>query len=211
MKFAQVVARHQRSILFLAVLLLVGGAVSLGKLPVSLFPKVNYPRLRIELSAGVRPAPQMEIEVTRPVSTAVRSVPGVVKVRSTTSRGGADISVDFAWGTNMVTALLRIEGRLGQITSSLPADTKWTARRMDPQIDPVIAFSLTSKHLSQIRLRDIAKYQLSPLLTQIPGVARVNVEGGKKGGIPGRHRPDPAARLRPDHRMSPTHWPPPTC
>lgn len=174
------VARHQRSIIFLTVLLLLGGILALPKLPVSLFPAVNYPRLRISLSAGVRPAPQMEIEVTRPVSIAIRSVPGVVNIRSTTSRGGADISVDFTWGTNMVTALLRIEGRLSQITGALPPGTSWEARRMDPQIDPVVAFSLTSKTLSQIRLRDIAEYQLAPLLTQIQGVARVNVEGGEQ-------------------------------
>ncbi|MBW4025092.1 MAG: efflux RND transporter permease subunit [Proteobacteria bacterium] len=180
MSFARTVAGHQRSILFVVVLLLLGGALSFSKLPVSLFPQVDYPRLRISLSAGIRPAPQMQIEITRPVSLAIRSVPGVVNVRSTSSRGAADISVDFAWGTNMVDALLRVEGRLSQIVPSLPAGTTWQARRMDPEIDPVVAFSLTSKTLSLIRLHDIAEYQLMPLLTQISGVARVPVEGGEK-------------------------------
>ncbi|MGH7044287.1 MAG: efflux RND transporter permease subunit, partial [Acetobacteraceae bacterium] len=80
MSFATLVSRHRRSTLFLAAILVIAGGMSLIRLPVSLFPKVNYPRLRISLDAGVRPAAQMEIEVTRPVSLAIRSVPGVVNV-----------------------------------------------------------------------------------------------------------------------------------
>lgn len=178
MNFATFVARHQRSILFATVLLVLAGGLSLLQLPVSLFPKANYPRIRVSLDAGIRPAPQMEIEVTRPVSLAIRAIPGVRQVRSTTSRGSADISVDFAWGTDMISALLQVEGKVSALVPSLPAGLGWSALRMDPEIDPVIAFSLTAPTLSPIRLRDIARYQLMPLLAQVPGVARVPVQGG---------------------------------
>jgi len=49
---------------------------------------------------------------------------------------------------------------------------------MDPNVFTIIAYSLTSDTLSPVDLKDIALYQITPLLTPIPGVARVEVQGG---------------------------------
>ena len=67
------------------------GAVATFSLPVALFPMVSFPRVRISLDSGDRPAEQMAIEVTTPVEEAVRAIPGVRNVRSATSRGSAEI------------------------------------------------------------------------------------------------------------------------
>ena len=42
---------------------------------------------------------------------------------------------------------------------------------MDPTVFPVAAYSLTSERLSQVELRDLAQYQLVPLLSSVEGVA----------------------------------------
>src|SRR6202022_555861 len=89
---------HRRFILFLMVMLAGGGVFAALQLPVSLFPTANFPRVGVSLDAGDRPAQQMEMQVTRPVENAVRRVPGVISVRSTTSRGAADVSINFNWG-----------------------------------------------------------------------------------------------------------------
>ncbi|MGA7979563.1 MAG: efflux RND transporter permease subunit [Chromatiaceae bacterium] len=171
-------ASHRRSILFLLAALAVAGAASALRLPVALFPHVNFPRIAIELEAGDRPGEQMVIAVTRPVEQAVRSVPGVQEIRSTTSRGTADLSVNFAWGTDMALALQQVDSAVGQVTPSLPSGTSYTARRMDPTVYPVAAYSLISKKENQVRLHDIAQYQLVPLLSSIDGVAHIGVLGG---------------------------------
>ena len=85
--------RHSRSILFLLTVLAIAGAASSFSLPVGLFPQVSFPRIRVSLDAGDRPAERMAIEVTTPVEEAVRAIPGVRRVRSTTSRGSAEISI----------------------------------------------------------------------------------------------------------------------
>ena len=87
MNFTQWIQAHRRSILFLLVLLAIAGVAASFKLPVKLFPKVDFPRIDVTLDAGDRPAEQMVLQVTRPVEVAVRRVPGVRRVRSTTSRG----------------------------------------------------------------------------------------------------------------------------
>src|SRR5574337_385770 len=89
---------HRRSLLFLALMLAIGGIASAFLMPVALFPNVAFPRVQLTLDAGDRPADQMAIEVTTPVEEAVRRVRGVRDVRSTTSRGSADIAITFDWG-----------------------------------------------------------------------------------------------------------------
>jgi CzcA family heavy metal efflux pump len=169
---------HRRSILFLLALLIVGGLASSLRLPVALFPNVNFPRVVVNIDAGDRPAERMAIEVTFPVEEAVRAVPGVLHVRSATSRGSAEISINFNWGEDMVAAMLQVESAINQVLSSLPPGTTFRVRRMDPTVFPVLAYSLTSDTHSLVELRDIALYQLRPLLSTIKGVARVGVLGG---------------------------------
>ncbi len=180
MNITRWIQAHRRSILFLLVLLAATGIVSSFNLPISLFPNVDFPRIVVSLDAGDRPAEQMALQVTRPVEEVVRRVPGLVDVRSTTSRGSAEISINMEWGTNMAEATLQVNAAIMQILSRLPAGTSIITRRMDPTVFPIIAYSLTSPTTSLTDLRDIAQYQLRPLLYGVNGVAQVDVSGGTR-------------------------------
>ncbi|OZB59620.1 MAG: transporter [Lysobacterales bacterium 14-68-21] len=171
--------RHRRSLLFLALMMALGGIASAFLMPVALFPNVAFPRIQVTLDAGDRPADQMAIEVTTPVEEAVRRVRGVRDVRSTTSRGSADIAVRFDWGADMARALQEVNAAAGQILPQLPPGTRLSTRRMDPTTFPVLAYSLRSHTLSPSQLHDLAEYQLRPLLSGIDGVAHVGVQGGE--------------------------------
>jgi CzcA family heavy metal efflux pump len=172
------IAHHRRSLLLLLLLPAMAGLAAAVSLPVTLFPNVAFPRVRLTLDAGDRPAEQMALQVTTPVEQAVHGVPNVVDVRSTTSRGTAELSIFFNWGTDMVAATLQIDAAIEQIKSQLPPGTISTTRRMDPTVFPIIAYSLTSANVPLTKLRDLALYQLRPLLVSVPGVARIGVTGG---------------------------------
>jgi CzcA family heavy metal efflux pump len=176
--FVAWIQAHRRSVLFLLALLVLGGLASTWTLPVALFPQVEFPRVVISIDAGDRPAERMTTEVTMPVEEVVRSVPGLRSIRSTSSRGSADISVNFAWGQDMISALLQVESAINQVLPALPAGTTFEVRRMDPTVFPTIGYTLTSSKQSLVELRDIAYYQLRPLLSTVPGVAKVAVLGG---------------------------------
>src|SRR5438094_248915 len=179
MNFTAWAHSHARSILFLLGALALAGAVASFSLPVALFPQVSFPRVRITLDAGDRPAEQMTIEVTTPVEEAVRAIPGVRNLRSTTSRGTSEISANFNWGEDMVSAMLQCQSQINKILPSLPSGTSFEVERMDPTVFPVIAYSLTSDSHSLIELRDLALYTLRPALSTVSGVARVGVQGGR--------------------------------
>jgi multidrug efflux pump subunit AcrB len=139
---------------------------------------VDFPRVVISLDAGDRPAERMAAEVTIPVESAVRSVPGLRGIQSVSSRGSAEIKVSFDWGADMVSAMLEVESAVNQTLGALPPGTKFEVSRIDTTVFPSIAYTLTSTKHSLTELRDIADYQLRPLLSTVTGVAKVQVFGG---------------------------------
>ncbi|OOG46103.1 transporter [Rhodanobacter sp. C06] len=178
MTITQWMHRHRRSLLFLALILAIGGIAGAFNLPVSLFPNVSFPRVRVTLDAGDQPADQMVVSVTRPVEEAIRRVRGVREVRSTTSRGSAEINIGFDWGADMGRALLDVDAAIGEVLPRLPPGVNVGAIRLDPTVFPILAYSLRSDTLTPTQLRDIAEFQLRPLLSGVTGVAQVDVQGG---------------------------------
>ena len=89
--------------------------------------------------------------------------------RSATTRGAAEISATFEWGTDMIAATLQANAAINQVMPQLPAGTGSPIRRMDPTVFPIIAYSLTSPSVPLTNLRDIALFQLRPLLNGISG------------------------------------------
>lgn len=170
--------RHARTI-WLAVLLLTLGGITAGlRLPVSLFPQIAYPRVVVAIDAGERDAGQMEAEITRPAEIALRAIPGVTRLRSITSRGSAEVALNFGWGHDMVSAEQAVRGALAGIQGQLPAGTQFDVRRSDPTIFPVYGMALSSKTLNQEALRQFAELEVRPALTGITGVAAVDILGG---------------------------------
>ena len=170
--------RHWRSIFLALALITLAGLFAATQLPVTLFPHIDYPRVVVSIDAGDRDPGQMAADITRPAEVAMRQVPGVVQIRSTTSRGAADISLSFNWGSDMVSATQATQGAMATILPDLPAGTRFTVRRSDPTIFPIVGISLTSASLSTTELAQIANLRLRPLMLTVPGVAGVDVLGG---------------------------------
>jgi multidrug efflux pump subunit AcrB len=180
MSFADWLERHRRSLLFVAAALGLAGIYAGITLPVGLFPVVDFPRIRVEIDTGSMPARQMLVEVTEPLERVARAVPGVVGVTSTTSRGAAQIFVEFPWGTDMRPALLSVDAAFAQQLPSLPSGTGYQVLQMSPNaIMPFVSYALISDRVPPAALRRLAEYQVAPLLAGIEGVRRVGVLGGE--------------------------------
>lgn len=180
MSLSDLVAARRRSLITLLGLVVAAGLVAALFMPVGLFPNVNFPRVEVSIDAGDRPINQTETAVTRPIETALRSIPDVVSLRTTTSRGEAEASLNFVWGSDMDLALQRVDAAMAQATQSMPGVTYQT-RRMDPVVFPVAAYSLTSQTASPVELREFADRVLNPLLTTVQGVKRATSQGGGAG------------------------------
>jgi CzcA family heavy metal efflux pump len=171
---------HAKSALFAFILLTVAGVGAALRLPVSLFPRVDFPRILVSIDAGDRAGDQMVVQVTKPVEQALRAVPGVVQIRSTTSRGSADVSVGFDWGHDMTAAALQVQAALNSTAQDLPAGTRFEVKRMDPTVFPILGLALSSPSESPVALRRFAELKLRPLIASVPGVAAVELLGGRQ-------------------------------
>jgi multidrug efflux pump subunit AcrB len=171
---------QSRTFLLVAVAMTLAGLVTALSLPIGLFPQVSFPRVVVDLDSGSRPADQTALTVTRPVEEAIRAIPGVQDVRSDTSRGAAQISVDFGWGRDMVASTLLVDSAVGRVLPSLPAGTRFDVRRMDPTVFPIISYALVSDHADPVALQDLARYHITPLLSSISGLSRVEFRAAKR-------------------------------
>ncbi len=180
MRFFEFITSHRKGIIFLVTILSLGGIVSLFRMPISLFPNIDFPRLVILADNGEEPANRMMIDVTLPLEEAARAVPGVVLVRSATSRGSSEIDINFKWGTDMIQALELMQGEVSSIRNELPSTVSIQIARMNATVFPIEGFSLVSDSLNQVQLRDLAYYTIRPVLTRIDGIAQVKVQGGRQ-------------------------------
>src|ERR1700733_32792 len=95
-------ARHSKTIIFLVLTLAIIGIYEAFTLPIAVFPTTNFPRIIIGVDNGVMPIDQMEVTITGPIENAVNSVQGLEDVRSTTSRGSAEVDLSFNWSVDMI-------------------------------------------------------------------------------------------------------------
>lgn len=194
MNFAGWVEHHRRTFVVVAVALSLAGIFAISNIPYGVYPVISFPRIRVEVDSGSRPAVQQLRDVTAPIEEVLRQVPHATDVESTTSRGSTEIFVDFPWGTNMHFAYLGVQAAVAQVLPNLPAGTTYNAIQMLPNvIMPFSSYSLTSKTVSQVDLRRLAKYQIAPMLMGIPGISHVGTLGGRKREVEVKLNP---AKLR---------------
>src|ERR1700675_3212419 len=150
--------RLSRPILFLIVSLALVGIYYAFTIPVSVFPDTDFPRIVVGIDNGVMPIDQMLVTITRPIEEAVNSVPGLLKVRSITSRGSAEVDLFFDWNSDMILTLQRVDAVVARLQSELPPTAKMETHRLTFAAFPIIGYSLTSDSISPDNLWEIATY-----------------------------------------------------
>ncbi|HXB33860.1 MAG TPA: efflux RND transporter permease subunit [Puia sp.] len=161
------------------VIILLGGAFVYSKLQTSLFPEITFPKIKVIAEAGLQPVDKMMVTVTKPLENAIKQVPDLDYVRSTTSRGSCEISAFMNWDANIDLSQQRIESKINEIKSDLPPETQITVEKMNPSILPVMGYTLETHQLSNIALKQLALYTIKPFLSQVSGVSEVRIIGGK--------------------------------
>lgn len=170
---------HKNPILAVLVIVLLGGAYSFLQLKTSLFPEITFPKIKIIAEAELQPVDKMVLTVTRPLENAVKQVPDLQLVRSTTSRGSCELSAYMNPGADIDLSQQRIEAQIAKISGFLPPGVNISVEKMNPSILPVSGYSLESHSKSPAELKRIADYTVKPFLSQVNGVSEIRVIGGK--------------------------------
>jgi CzcA family heavy metal efflux pump len=153
------------------------GVVSMLRMPSGIYPEVAFPRIVVIAQTPGLAVKDVEVAVTRPIEEAVSIVLGVVRVRSKSVRGAAQLDIDFAPETDMIQALNDIRARMAEVGAQLPPGTTSITERQTPSVFPIISFVVTGGR-DPSALHDYAYYDLRPRISRIPDVSYVTVQGG---------------------------------
>ena len=163
--------------------LLVIGAILVGVFAVAVTPREEEPQIQvpmIDIFAGLPGATAEEVEqrITAPIETAVSEIDGVEYVYSTSQPSGSLTIVRFLVGTDPDDAVLRVQAKMAETASRLPADAP-TPRVEARSIDdvPILAYTLHSSTLTPLELRRLA-LEVRHALSTHAEVAEVTLIGG---------------------------------
>jgi len=160
-------------------LIIAGGIFAYASMQTSLFPEITFPKIKIIADAGLQPVNKMMVTITKPLENAIKQIPDLTMIRSTTSRGSCEISAFMDWHANIDLSQQRIESKISQVRNQLPADVQITVEKMNPSILPVMGYTLESHNKSPIELKMLAIYTIKPFLSQVQGVSEIRIIGGK--------------------------------
>lgn len=170
---------HKNPIAIILAIIIIAGSFAYSKMQSALFPEITFPKIKIIADAGQQPVNKMMITVTRELENAVKQVPDLKMIRSTTSRGSCEISAYMDWKVNIDASQQRIESKISQIRNILPSNLQITVERMNPSILPVIGYTMKAPGMSPIEENLLAQYTIKPFLSQVEGVSEIRVIGGK--------------------------------
>ena len=145
------------------------------RMPSSIYPELQFPRATVVVEGSSLSARQVVFSITRPLEEAISTVLGVRRVDSKSIRGGSEIKILFAPGTDMIYALQLVQAEVNQVRPELPPGLTIRADRITPSVYPILSYNLEGG--DPATLYDMARYQIKPLISRVPGVGHVEVQG----------------------------------
>ena len=169
----------------LAVGLMLAGTVAYFLLPVASLPAFDLPTIRIMASRpGADPA-TMAASVAAPLERRLSEISGVSELTSASSLGSSSITVQFDVDRNVDNAARDVQAALNAAATDLPTDLPSLPvfRKTNPGAAPVLILAMTSNNVSTAAMYDAADTLISQRLSQVKGVAEVNVSGAEQPAI----------------------------
>src|SRR5678815_3714891 len=152
---------HKNPLTVFIALIIMGGIYIYSRLQTSLFPEITFPKIKIIADAGLQPVDKMMVSVTKPLEAAIKQVPDLQIIRSTTSRGSCEISAFMTWNSDIDVNQQHIESKISEIRNTLPPDVDITVAKMSPSILPVMGYSIESSTRSPIELKPVSYTHLT--------------------------------------------------
>jgi HAE1 family hydrophobic/amphiphilic exporter-1 len=181
MKLVKFSIDHPVTVFMFTVAAIIFGFISYSKLNLNLLPKISYPTLTIQTEyPGTAPS-EIENIISKPIEETCGVVDNVVRISSVSRAELSEVTVEFAWHTNMDFATLKLREKLDLLRLPVGA-AKPIILRYDPNQEPIMKLGLTGNvNLGQIRY--VAEREVKQSLESIAGVAACSISGGLEDEI----------------------------
>ena len=170
---------NRQVVIFLAVILLLGGVYTATRVEVDVFPDLTAPTVAILTDAHGMAAEEVEKLVSFPIESSMNGATDVRRVRSSSNFGMSIVWVEFDWGTDIYKARQIVSEKLSIISTQLPSDIESPVLAPQTSImGEIMLISVTSDSLSMFEIRTIADRQIKQHLLSVTGVSQVVTIGG---------------------------------
>ncbi|HYC03599.1 MAG TPA: efflux RND transporter permease subunit [Azospirillaceae bacterium] len=178
--------RNQLVVFVAALVVVLGGILSIRMLPIQLFPEIEQPRLGIQTSWRAASPQEVESELLEPQEDVLRDLPGLEEMTAFANPGGSFVELTFGYDTDMQKTLMDVISRLNRLPT-LPADAD------PPQIqfgggggnpnanDTLIFYFIQKMPGTPGEMKDHIPYiqdEIIPRIRSTPGVAAVEFNSG---------------------------------
>jgi HAE1 family hydrophobic/amphiphilic exporter-1 len=166
------------------------GIAAWRNIPIELLPDTELPQLNVRTEWASASPEAMEAFVTAPLEAAIQQVRGVEKITSwseeDTNSGSAicRITIEFERDTDMDFVRLELSERLAALEEELPDGVRppqvqqYTPQEFQDQQSPFLQYTVTGPLMLEA-LREHVDERIVPELTQVDGVATLQVYGGR--------------------------------
>ena len=165
------------AVIGLAALLAGLGAWSFLNLPIDAFPDISTTQVKIILKAPGMTPEEVESRVVTPIEMEMLGIPDQAVLRSVAKYAIADITIDFAEGTDIYWARQQVTERLNAVMADLPQGVEGGLAPISTPLSEMFMFTLEGPQ-SLSEKRRVLDWTIRPALRTVPGVADVNSLGG---------------------------------
>lgn len=185
--------------LVISIVITLAGLISLGLLPVNMYPQITPPQVQIVANYPGASAQVVEESVLRPIEEQINGVEDMMYIESTASNNGiATINVFFKVGTDSDIAQVNVQNRVALAESGLPEEVKRQGVSVKKQSTSMlmgITLYSEKENLDEIFLSNYATNYLAEPIGRLKGVAAASVMGEKSYSMRIWLRPDKMASL----------------
>ena len=167
-------------IFILLILLVISGFYLSSKLPVDIFPNLNYPLFNIITHYPGGSPKDIEILITRPIESQLSGLLNIRRVSSSSREGLSEVTVEFDWGTDVKNARQLVSQAIAKVINNLPEGSKPTIENIGSTLQNIIGYGVTAdKSIDPLNLKYLIKTKIVNHLKSAKGVSRIEMIGGE--------------------------------
>lgn len=171
---------------------LIFGLFAFKQLPVAALPRVDFPTINVSARLPGASPETMASSIAAPLEREFASISGITSMSSVSQQGSTSITLQFDLNRNIDGAALDVQAALSATTRRLPPELPAppSFRKVNPADQPVLFMVLTSATKPLYEVHEFGENILQQQISQLPGVAQVNIFGAQKYAVRVRVNPD---------------------
>lgn len=166
-------------VLVAAIAITIYGLLTLGRLPVDVFPDLNRPTVTLMAEADGLAPEEVEQLITFPIETAMNGMPGVSRIRSVSGVGLSAVYIEFDWSTEIYRARQQVAERLQLVREQLPPNVAAQMGPISSVMGEIMLIAMSGDTIDPMTLRELADFTVRPQLLTVSGVSQVIPIGGE--------------------------------